>query len=86
MNEEIEMEEQRCFMRLLGEVEGRVKKGSRKGKERDEEEELGKMQVEKVLGRLKKGKAAGEYRITNEVWKFGREEIREWVWEFCNRI
>lgn len=43
MNEEIEMEEWRCFMRLLGEVEGRVKKGSRKGKERDEEEELGKM-------------------------------------------
>lgn len=43
MNEGIEMEEWRCFMRLLGEVEGRVKKGSRKGKERDEEEELGKM-------------------------------------------
>lgn len=43
MNEGIEMEEWRCFMRLLGEVEGRVKKRSRKGKERDEEEELGKM-------------------------------------------
>lgn len=38
------------------------------------------------MGRLKEGKAAGEYRITNEVWKFGGEEIREWVWEFCNRI
>lgn len=35
------------------------------------------------MGRLKEGKAAGEYRITNEVWKFGGEEIREWVWEFC---
>lgn len=37
-------------MGLLGEVEGRVKKGSRKRRERDEEDELRKMEIEKVLG------------------------------------
>lgn len=35
---------------------------------------------------MKEGKAAGEDDIANEVWKFGREEVRRWLWEICNRV
>lgn len=24
--------------------------------------------------------------IPNEVWKYGREGIEEWIWKFCNRV
>lgn len=35
------------------------------------------MEMKRALRRLKAGKAMGEDRIPNEVWKYGREEIKE---------
>lgn len=34
----------------------------------------------------KNGKAAGKVEITNKVWKYGREEIEKWVWNFYNTV
>jgi len=43
-------------------------------------------EIKRAIGRLGEGKASGIDRILEEVWKYGDEEIKRWVWEFCNRI
>ncbi|XP_026827634.1 golgin subfamily A member 6-like protein 22 [Ooceraea biroi] len=58
------------FMRLLGEVEGRVVRGM-EGRGGDEEEEISRKEVTEVLQKLKEGKAVGEDGIPNEAWKYG---------------
>lgn len=87
VNEEIEMSEwKRFFMELLVGVEKRVRRGIKEGRERDEENELRKMEIERVISGLKNGKAAVVDGIASEIWKFGGEEVREWGREFCNRV
>lgn len=33
------------------------------------------------MRKLKDGKAVGGDGIPNEVWKYGEEEVEEWLWE-----
>ena len=86
INEGIKEEEWReYFMSLLGGVEEKVVKG--KGKEKREvESEIEKEEVGRVIRKLKDKKAMGKDGIGNEVWKYGGEEIENWVWEVCNRV
>lgn len=60
-------------MELLGGIEERVRKGKREERKRDEEAELRR---EEIGYRLKSRKSRGVDGITNEVWKYGRGEVR----------
>lgn len=35
---------------------------------------------------MKDGKANGINGIPADVWKYGGEELENWIWEFCNSI
>lgn len=86
-NEEIKAEEWKgYFMDLLGGVESKVVRGGKEKGERDGEQEISREEVKRILGKMKKGKAAGEDGIPSEVWKYGGERIEEWVREMCNRV
>ncbi|XP_067214151.1 uncharacterized protein [Linepithema humile] len=76
------------FMRILGGVEGRVVRGGeRSGQgEGKEEEEIDREEIRRALRTIRDGKAAGIDEIPAEVWKYGGEELEEWVWGFCNRV
>lgn len=43
------------------------------------------MGVEKVIGRLKSGKAAGEDELEN-VRKYGRKGLKKMMWEVCKMM
>lgn len=78
VNEGIEMGEwMEYFMELLGGVEVRVRRGARKGRERDNEEDLGKEEIERVIRGMEDKKAAGVDGIASELWKYGGEGIRD---------
>lgn len=86
-NEGIEMDEwKRFFTDVLDGMERRVRRGREEGRERNEESELGRLEIERVVSGMKNGETAGGNEIASEVWKFGGGEMREWVWEFWNRI
>lgn len=70
-------------MELLRGVEGRVVRGER---QLDEEQEIGREEIRRAVARLKVGKAMGKDCIPNEVWKFGGQELEEWVKKICNRV
>jgi len=38
--------------------------------------------MKRAIRRLGEGKANGIDGIPEEVWKYGEEEIKKWVWEF----
>lgn len=60
-------------------------RGARKRRERDNED-LGKEEIERVIRGMKDEKAAGMDGIASELWKYGEEGIRDWVWGFCNKV
>jgi len=74
------------FMELLGGVEERVLKGKGKGNRRVQERDIKWEEVNKVINKLRLNKAVDLDGIPNEVWRYGREEIRKWAWEICNRV
>lgn len=74
------------FIRLLGGVEDMVVKGMMEKKQEDGEEALSREEIKRVLGRLKDGRAAGINGVANKVWKYGGEEIRKWIGQFCYKI
>jgi len=39
-----------------------------------------------VIGKLKDRKALGGDGIPNEVWKYGGEEVEEWILDLCKRV
>jgi len=88
INANIQKEEWReYFMRLLGGREDRVVRGEQRGEEEViEEEEISREEVRKTIEGLKVGKAMGVDGIPNEVWKYGGEELEEWIRVFCNRV
>lgn len=70
MNKRIEVKEWReHFMTLLGGVEGSVEKRGERRLENGEQE-LGRSEVKNIVKKLKKGKAAEEDGVPNEVWKY----------------
>lgn len=75
-------------MRLLGRVKGKVVRGGRKERREEEQEEgdLGKEEINKVIKRLKDGKTMGRDGIPNEVWKYAGKEIGGWAWRMCNKV
>ncbi|XP_024867350.1 uncharacterized protein LOC112451550, partial [Temnothorax curvispinosus] len=90
VNEGISMQEwDGYFKELLGGVKGRVVMGTRRGEgreEEEEEEEIRREEVWEVVRKLRERKAMGSDEIPNEVWKFGEEVVKEWLWEVCNRV
>lgn len=85
------MEEWKEHFTKLGGIEDKVvrereKNDSRKVGKGDREVGISKMEITKAIDRLKEGKAAGIDDIPSEVWKFGGKGMRNWVWEFCNRV
>lgn len=91
VNKGIGMEEWKEHFTKLGGIEDKVvrereKNDSRKVGKGDKEVGISKMEITKAIDRLKEGKAAGIDDIPSEVWKFGGKGMRNWVWEFCNRV
>jgi len=87
INEGIKMEEWEIYFKgLLGGIERRVVQGTDKKGRRGMEKELEKEEINEVLRRVKDGKAMGVDDIPGEVWKYGGEEMEEWVWQTCNRV
>ncbi|KAL6419218.1 hypothetical protein ACFW04_011519 [Cataglyphis niger] len=78
VNENITMEEwDKYFRNLLG--------GGLRAK-MDEEEGISRSEMRAVMGRLKDNKAVGADGIPSEVWKYGGENVEEWIWKISNRI
>ncbi|XP_067208444.1 golgin subfamily A member 6-like protein 25 [Linepithema humile] len=77
-----------CEEKKEGGGERKVVKGNgrRKKKEGDEEEEISRKEIKKAIKRLRNGKAMGADGIPGEAWKYGGEEVEEWVWKWCNRV
>lgn len=73
-------------MRLLGLEERAVRGRERKREREDREEEISREKIRRVRKNIKEKKAAGLEGIPGKVWKYGGEEIEEWVWGFCNKI
>ncbi|KAL6431939.1 hypothetical protein ACFW04_007396 [Cataglyphis niger] len=76
----------RYFRNLLGGIEGKVVIGQRTGFRMDEEESISKSKIRAVIGKLKDNKAIGADGIPAEVWKYGGENVEEWIWKICNRV
>lgn len=74
------------FIRLLGGVEHMVVRKGRREKKKDEVKRIQARKIKRIIGKLKDGKAAGIDWIPSEAWKYGREKIKEWMWNFCNRV
>jgi len=73
------------FKRQLGGVDERVRIGCR-GRREGEEMDITREEVERVIGKLKEGKAVRGDETPREVWKYGGERLRKFVWDICNGI
>ncbi|KAL6421353.1 hypothetical protein ACFW04_014690 [Cataglyphis niger] len=67
-------------------VESKIVIGQREGFRIDEEESISRSEIRAVIGRLKDNKAVGVDGIPAEVWKYGGENVEEWIWKICNRV
>jgi len=97
INEQIKMEEwEEYFRTMLSGLEKKDDGRERRGRERDrgkeggmkegEEEELREGEIRKAIGGLKRGKAAGEDGLPNEVWIEGGKGLKEAVGNVCKRV
>ncbi|XP_070522902.1 golgin subfamily A member 6-like protein 22 [Cardiocondyla obscurior] len=87
VDEKIEIREWKEYFRgVLGGIEWRVGGEVERSKEEDEEKEMEREEFEKVIKKLKKGKAAGSDDIENEIWREEGEEVKEELWEICKRV
>jgi len=72
---------------MLGKVDWRItRKGGSMRRELEEEGEIRREEIKRVIGKLKERKTAERGGIVNEVWKYGGEEVRKWLWEICNGV
>jgi len=62
-------------------VQGEDRRGRR-----EEEEDLRLEEIRGILRKVKDGKALGMDGVPGEAWKYGGEEMEEWVWKVCNKI
>ncbi|XP_070521639.1 arginine and glutamate-rich protein 1-like [Cardiocondyla obscurior] len=74
------------FRKILGGVERRVGGELSKEKEEDVEEDIHREEFEKVIRKLKKGKAAGSDKIENEIWKWGGRDVKKKLWKMCKKV
>ncbi|KAL6416395.1 hypothetical protein ACFW04_013523 [Cataglyphis niger] len=68
---------------IIGKQKGNIRR-QRKGFRIDEEES--RSEIRALIGRLKDNKAVGADGIPAEVWKYGGENVEEWIWKICNRL
>ncbi|XP_020298973.1 uncharacterized protein LOC109863175 [Pseudomyrmex gracilis] len=87
MIEDIDMEDwKEYFIRLLGEVEGRVVRGAEGRIEMGEEKEIGGEEIKRAIKKVREGKACGIDGIPGEVWKYGGDDMESWIGKFCNKV
>jgi len=81
INEEVKMEDwKEYFMKLLGGVERKVRRGERR-REDQEEKDLDMEGIRKAIKKLKDRKAMGGDDIPNVTWKYGGEKVEKWTWK-----
>ncbi|XP_039312991.1 uncharacterized protein LOC120359478 [Solenopsis invicta] len=85
IDREIKMKDwEEYFKRLMGGTESRVMGGVGREERLEGESELNRGEI--VLRKIKEGKAIGMDGVPGEAWKYGGEEIDEWIWKMCNKI
>lgn len=67
-------------------MEWRVVNGAGEEFREDEEEEIERQELRRVIRKMKDRKALGGNNIPNEVWKYGGEEVEEWILDLCRRV
>ena len=78
VDQETEMVEwKKYFMDLLGGVERKSKKGERERRDSDDEEDISREKMSKLLENLKVRKAPGINEVPNEVWKYGGKQLKK---------
>ncbi|XP_018364055.1 PREDICTED: uncharacterized protein LOC108761816 [Trachymyrmex cornetzi] len=73
------------FKNMLG-VEGRVRRGIRRGGKDDGELDITREEIKRAIGKLKNGKAVGTDEVPGEVWKYGGEKVEDWALKMCNKV
>lgn len=71
------------FKKLLGNVKWRVVNRAGEEFREDEEEEIGRDELRRVIRKLKDKKALGGDGIPNEVWKYVGSK---WILDLCKRV
>ena len=72
VTQNIEMVEcKKYFIDFLGGAERKTEKGETEVRDRDDEEDISREEISRVLENLKVRKAPGIYEVPNEVWKYG---------------
>lgn len=84
----IDMEKWReHFMRLLRGVECRVIRGEECRRRKDDlKSDIDREEIRRVIGKIKNRKAERIDGISNKTWKYGRGELKEWIWDYCDKI
>lgn len=50
-----------------------------------EEKEISREEIREVVRKMKDGKAVGIDEVPGEIWKYGGEEMEEWIGGFATR-
>lgn len=62
---------------MLGRVDHKVVRGGRRERGGDLEENIGREEIRRVIGKLKDGKAVGIGGIPSKAWKYTGEKLEE---------
>lgn len=62
------------------------KRDRRARKEEGLDKDIDRKEIRKIIEKLKEEKAAGIEGIPKEALKYGRERLKEQMWDFCNRV
>ncbi|XP_020294895.1 golgin subfamily A member 6-like protein 2 [Pseudomyrmex gracilis] len=76
------LENMENWMRIQKWKEHRIREGNVERK-KDEEEEISEEEIRIAIKKIKDGKATGVDGIPGEAWKYGGDELRKWVRDFC---
>ncbi|XP_014216449.1 golgin subfamily A member 6-like protein 22 [Copidosoma floridanum] len=94
VNNKTEIEEwRRHFMRKLGGkdekammIEKVVEENARIEKSTQDQEELSKEELKRLINRLKPRKAPGDDKLENEIWKYMPKEVDAALWELMKKV
>lgn len=91
INEKItEVQWNEHFMNLLGGIGERQERVRKKQREErsgsEEQEEIRREEIEKVISEMKSRKAAGADGLPNEVWIHGGNRVKEAIWKVCETV
>jgi len=78
---------ERAFYEVIGGVDNRILRGGVNGVEEGiAEEMISWEEIRSVVREMKDMGRLWERMMSNEIWKYGGEELEEWVWKFCNKV